>query len=181
MAERTARLLHALYEGGPADKLAQAHALHATLAARLAAAPRFARELALLRAHLDALDAQMRAMELGRLCSRCAARPGGGCCGAIMADNTDAVQILINLLLGVPVTLQPDSGPNCCFLGALGCLFAAKPIFCLNYNCTHILQSASAEHLERLYRHAAAALGQQTGIERLLLDLLREGATRCPP
>ena len=115
----------------------------------------------------------MRTMDLGQLCGRCAARPGGGCCSAYMADNTDSIQMLINLLLGVRIAQQQDSGENCCFLGAQGCLFLIKPIFCLNYNCSHILESAKPGSLENLYQRAAAVLSQQTKIEELLLEKLR--------
>ena len=112
-------------------------------------------------------------MDLGRLCGGCAARPGGGCCSAYMADNTDSLQMLINLLLGVKVAQQQESGENCCFLGVQGCLFLVKPIFCLNYNCTHILDSAEPANLEVLYHRAAAVLSQQTKIEGLLIEALR--------
>jgi hypothetical protein len=173
MATEDARFMETLYSGHPADKLAMARALMTKLAQRVSASPAFTEELTSLRRHSAALDDHMLTMALGRLCSQCADRPNGGCCSALMADNTDAVQILINLLLGVDIAPQPASNENCCFLGPQGCLFPIKPIFCLNYNCSHILADAEPEHLATLYQRAAAVLSQQTRIEFLLLEALR--------
>ena len=159
------------YEGTPADKLATASTLLTDLAG--ADGPVLALEIETLRRHVAALDDHMRAMDLGRLCTACAARPDGGCCSALMADNTDAIQILINLLVGVEVARQADDGGQCCFLGPRGCVFLVKPIFCLNYNCTHILAQSQPERLDTLYRLTGAVLSQQTRIEFLLLDWLR--------
>jgi len=167
------QVMHDCYDGEPGEKLAVARALFADLAGRLAASERFAAALTELRGRSETLAAHMRAMDLGHLCTRCAAGPGGGCCSAFMAGNTDAIQILINLLLGVTVAEQADSGENCCFLGSRGCLFPVKPIFCLNYNCSHILAGAEPGDLATLYRHAAAVLSLQTEIEAMVLAELR--------
>ncbi|MCL2457946.1 MAG: hypothetical protein FWF31_03695 [Desulfobulbus sp.] len=174
------QLMRTLYEGRPADKLATAEALHGELAPCPGDLPLLTGELGRLRLECQALAGQMEDMQLGRLCSHCATRPGGGCCSAFMADNTDALQILINLLLGVPVAVQPESGENCCFLGPTGCLFPAKPIFCLNYNCTHILTGADPADLSVLYLRAASVLSRQTRIEGMLLDMVRDRARPMP-
>jgi hypothetical protein len=173
MATQDAHFVQTYYSGIPAERLIEARALFAALADRLTASLTFQGELDQLRWHSQVLNEQMRTMDLGQLCCRCAARPGGGCCSAYMADNTDSIQMLINLLLGVNVTQQQDSGGNCCFLGALGCLFLIKPIFCLNYNCSHILDSGEPVHLKTLYQRAAAVLSQQTKIEGILIEILR--------
>lgn len=172
MATQDTPFIQTYYSGEPAEKLAVARRLFDELA-DLSASPAFMDELEALRRHSQALSAHMQAMDLGRLCSQCAARPDGGCCSAYMAGNTDAIQMLINLLLGMTVSAQPDSGENCCFLGPQGCCFPVKPIFCLNYNCTHILESAEPEQLHTLYRLAAAVLSQQTRVEFLLHERLR--------
>jgi hypothetical protein len=173
MATQDTSIIQTFYSGEPGDKLAVARRLLVELA-DLPALPSFHDELEQLHNHCQTLDAHMQAMDLGRLCTQCAARPGGGCCSAYMADNTDAIQLLINLLLGATVTEQADSGENCCFLGPRGCCFPVKPIFCLNYNCTHILDQAKPEQLHTLYRRVAAVLSQQTRIESLLLEELRQ-------
>jgi hypothetical protein len=178
MATQDAQFMQTFYSGSPAEKLAAARTLFAELAGRLTASKLLTEELERLRSHTQALDRHMEAMDLGQLCGGCAANPGGSCCSAYMAGNTDAIQILINLLLGVNVGQQQDSRENCCFLGPQGCLFLVKPIFCLNYNCTHILDSAEPKSLDMLYQRAAAVLSQQTRIEFLLLEELRKQAKR---
>lgn len=178
MATQDAQFVQTFYSGSPAEKLAEARTLFAELAGRLTASGLLTEELELLRSHTQALNLHMRTMDLGRLCGNCAATPGGGCCSAYMAGNTDAIQILINLLLGISVPQQPDCAENCCFLGPQGCLFLVKPIFCLNYNCTHIIDSAEPKSLDRLYQRAASVLNQQTRIEFLLLEELRKQAKR---
>lgn len=172
MATHDTLIIQTFYNGEPGEKLGVARQLFDELT-DLSTSPVFMDQLEEMRRHSQALSAHMQAMDLGRLCSQCAARPDGGCCSAFMASNTDAIQMLINLFLGATVTEHPDSGENCCFLGPRGCCFPVKPIFCLNYNCTHILESAEPEQLHTLYRLAAAVLSQQTRIEFLLHEELR--------
>lgn len=180
MANVDTHILSTIYSGEPTEKLTQARRLFAELTDRVTDSQSLAEELKQLSRQREKLDAQMASMAMGPQCSACAARPGGGCCSALMADNTDAIQILINLLLGVIVEQQPDSGDHCCFLGPQGCLFAVKPIFCLNYNCSHILDTAEGGQLDALYRRVAAVLRQQTRVESLLLEFLRERLEKKP-
>lgn len=177
MATQDTPFIQTYYSGEPGEKLAVAQRLFGELT-DLSTSPVFMDELEQMRRHSQALSAHMQAMDLGRLCSQCASRPDGGCCSAFMAGNTDAIQMLINLLLGATVTEHPDSGENCCFLGPRGCCFPVKPIFCLNYNCTHILESAGSDQLHTLYRLAAAVLSQQTRVEFLLHEELRRRGRR---
>jgi hypothetical protein len=173
MAIQDNHLLHLLYSGEPAEKLATAHRLHAELHDQLAQIPGLAQALAEVQHQAQLLSDHMQSMGLGQMCSRCAANPGGGCCSATMAGNTDVIQILLNLLLGVTVELRADSGENCGFLGPRGCLFPLKPIFCLNYNCNHILNDTDPDALALLYQRANAVLSRQTAIEAMLLAKLR--------
>ena len=171
MTTRAALLLERLYSGTPADKLASARRLHAVFAARpeetaLAAA------LAELRKHAEALAAHMRRLDFGALCTACASRPDGGCCSAYMADNVDAVLLLINLLLGGEVRPVGTDPAGCRFLGERGCVLLIKPIFCLNYNCQHILLGSSKANLQSLYAKAASVLSQQLFFENNLLTFL---------
>lgn len=166
-------LMRTLYEGDPAERLAAARALLDQGRSWLRTWPGLAEEVEQLRRDAQALEGHMAAMGLGLLCGQCAARPDGGCCSAYMAGNTDAVQMLINLLLGIEVSTRDNPGEECCFLGERGCPFVIKPIFCLNYLCTHITDSATAGDLDGLHRLAAAVLGGQTRIECTVLDLLR--------
>ena len=173
MTTRAAWLVQHFYSGTPADKLAAAHRLHTVFAARPEDA-RLAAALAELRKHAEALAAHMRSLDFGTLCTACASRPDGGCCSAYMADNVDAVLLLINLLLGGDVRPVGTDPANCRFLGERGCVFLIKPIFCLNYNCRAILDTTPAAGLAELFRRAAAVLSQQTRVEELLLALLEQ-------
>jgi len=174
MTTRAAFFLQTYYSGTPAEKLAVARALSTRHSTRLTTTPLLLAELDLLQHHALALSGHMQSMDLGRLCSHCAARDNGGCCSAYMADNTDGIQILINLLLGVTVQPRDTVDESCCFLGEQGCLFLVKPIFCLNYNCKSILDRAEAKNLKDLYRLAGAVLSQQTRVETQLLDAISD-------
>ena len=165
--------LHTWYDGSPAEKLSQAQILFDRFSRKGLIDALLTGELDLLRADCRHLAAQMEDMALGRLCSRCAAQPGGGCCSAYMAGNTDSLLILINLLLEIKIHQRQPPDADCCFLGPSGCLFMAKPIFCLNYNCSHIQNSTDSATLARLEQRAAAVLSRQTGIETILLERLR--------
>jgi hypothetical protein len=173
MALNTSPRFQLWYNGTPAEKLAQARLLRQEIGAQLLADADFMGEIETLRSHCLALSTQMQAMDLGSLCSACAARDDGGCCSASMADNTDSLQILINLLLEQPLHLREPADSECCFLGPTGCPFMAKPIFCLNYNCHHICTGSEPGVLALLEQRAAAVLSQQTRIESLLLERLR--------
>ena len=173
MTTRAAWLVQHFYSGTPADKLAAAHRLHAVFAARPEDAP-LATALAELREQADALAAHMRSLDFGTLCAACASRPDGGCCSAYMADNVDAVLLLINLLLGGDVRPVGTDPAGCRFLGERGCVFLIKPIFCLNYNCRAILDTTPTAGLAELFHRAAAVLSQQTRVEELLLAHLEQ-------
>lgn len=172
MTTQSAFFVQTYYSGTVAAKLTVACGLYASHAPRLNTSTVISKDLERLQQQAIALDAHMKSMDLGRLCSHCAARPGGGCCSAYMADNTDSILLLINLLLGVTVELRNNGEADCCYLGEQGCQFLIKPIFCLNYNCQHIVDGADGESLEGLYRLAATVLSQQTRVEGLLLEVL---------
>ena len=163
------------YNGCPKEKLAEAKSLLAYLQKQHKIDAPLLMEIAALRSGCQLLTEQMTSMQLGPLCSTCASRPGGGCCSAYMADNTDSIQILINLLLGMDIEQREPADSDCCFLGPQGCLFMAKPIFCLNYNCSHIVGRSHPEALARLEHHTGKVLCQQTQIESMLLESLRHG------
>lgn len=168
--------LATLYGGTASEKLATACRLHAKYFRQPFPVLGLSDKLEQLRQKAELLSEHMRAMNLPEQCSRCAASRGGGCCSAYMADNTDSLQIVINLLLGVDVTPQIRSDDSCCFLGDQGCLFLIKPIFCLNYNCTAIVQTADKHQVAQLYNRTGAVLSRQTAVESLLMDYLRRQA-----
>ncbi len=162
--------MNALYFAPVDAKLDLARQLFRQHGARLAADPALTALLGDLERLGEKLAGQMTAMELGTLCGACAARPDGGCCSAFMANETDAVLLLINLLSGRRVErLRDDLDPECCFLGPRGCTLEPKPLFCLNYNCRAI---QALPQIDSLLTAASAVLRCQTAIESLLLETI---------
>jgi len=165
-------LSHSLYNGSVVEKLQIARKLLHQHGELLKNSDGLGEVLDRMRLLAAQLQDHMTAMDMGRLCVRCAARAGGGCCSLYMAGETDAVQLLLNMLAGVTVEPVRDDGVECCYLGPRGCIFLFKPMFCLNYNCTHILQDASPVELARLESLAGQLLGQQYDAEKIILDCL---------
>lgn len=169
---KAAQNLEHYFSGSAKEKLETSRKVMAEHGPRLLTQQEVADRLARLRLHASALDTQMREMDMARRCSACAALATGGCCSGYMAANTDAILLLINQLLGIEVRVQHENDSDCCFLGSTGCTLLIKPIFCLNYNCSHIREAASSLQMEELDKKAAVLLGEQTGLESLLLELL---------
>lgn len=155
----------ALYFSDVRLKMDLAHRLFAFHGGAFAVREEVRQVKARLRDRARLLSDQMAIIGLFTLCTDCAGRPGGGCCSMEMANETDAVLLFMNLLLGQDVAFQRDDGFECFFLGVSGCTLLVKPIFCLNYNCHWILTGNSALDLHKLGR-ATAALHQ----EQLLLE-----------
>jgi hypothetical protein len=182
MTTQTSFFVDTYYSGTVAEKLARSRSLYQDHASRLLGSPLIREELERLRQLALALGRHMQFMNLGERCSQCASRADGGCCSAYMADNTDSIQMLINMLVDVDVREQNSGEENCRYLGERGCIFLAKPIFCLNYNCSHILNDAQTDALNILYQLVAEVLSQQTRLEFLVLDTLgRHGMGTTAP
>jgi hypothetical protein len=162
------------FSGTVEDKLNTARKLYAEHAVNILKQQNIKDRLNQLQQYESALDTHMSDMQMGKRCSACAARAKGGCCSSYMAGNTDAILLLINLLMGVDVVIQHQNKINCCFLGSQGCILPIKPIFCLNYNCTHIQKAASISEMLLLDKRAGTLLSLQTRIEGILLELIRQ-------
>ncbi|MGM0681863.1 MAG: hypothetical protein ACQES8_06525 [Thermodesulfobacteriota bacterium] len=141
---------------------------HSTLKADIA----IQKELARLKPLIAGLEEQMAAMAIFDLCAKCGQKNGGGCCSAFMAGETDSILLLVNLLLDVDVSFQHDDGSECVYLGPNGCIFKAKPMFCLNYNCSTIYGINSQSDIVNLNKATGAVLGQQYTLEQKLLRSL---------
>lgn len=162
------------YSGDVVVKLAAARDLHARYGKILALRPDIMAQLAALEASEHALQAQMGAMGMGHTCTQCAARPGGGCCSRYMAAENDVLQLLMNMLAGVQVTIQQDGPIECCFLGVAGCILTMKSMFCLNYNCSHIKGKENGPTLILLEQRTGDLLRKQAVLEDLLIDFFCE-------
>ena len=168
--------LQDFYGGGIGGRLAVAQRLYADFASELAANVAFARMLAQAVILEKELSRTMASLNLGALCAACGVKAGGGCCSSFMAGENDVVQLLLNLLAGLPVAVLREDA-ECCFLGERGCLLLFKPMFCLNYNCQQIRLGAGPERMRRLDQATGELLQQQYALEQLLLEVLRKRGT----
>lgn len=159
-----------LYFSNVPRKLACARSIYEKTGATLLDMPGMREKLSHITLLASRLQEQMAAMGMFSLCTACGEKNGGGCCSAFMANETDAVQLLLNLLLGIEIKPQRDDLLECCYLGSRGCIFRVKPIFCLNYNCHHILKNAEKKIIRDLELCASAVLQEQTIVENLLLE-----------
>lgn len=114
----------------------------------------------------------MAGMGMTSHCLQCVAANGGGCCSHFMAGETDGLQLLMNILVGVDVKRVRDDNSECRYLGEHGCIFRFKPMFCLNYNCQRILTSSTASSIRQLEQQTGKLLGRQYAMEQLLLATL---------
>ena len=164
------------YSGDVVVKLAVAHDLYGRYGQALVLRPEIMAQLAAVGAAERALQVQMGAMAMGVTCTQCAGRQGGGCCSRYMAAENDVLQLLMNMLAGFQVSLQHDDGIECCFLGKTGCVLSFKPMFCLNYICSHIKEDGNPSALLLLEQRTGDLLTKQAGMEQLLLDFFCEQA-----
>ena len=176
MGNRTT-LYSRVYDGTIEQRLALAHRFFTDLGAELLADAKVVDRLARVLERAGRLEEQMTAMVMGATCSRCAMEPGGGCCSSYMANENDAVQLLMNLLAGVVVEQVRHDGIECCFLAETGCILTLKPLFCLNYNCGRIKEAASASELALLEQRTGDLLRAQVDLEQHLLQILLEKKT----
>ncbi|MDD3814182.1 MAG: hypothetical protein PHZ02_06000 [Desulfocapsaceae bacterium] len=162
------------YSGDVVVKLAVAQDLYSRYGKELALRPDIMSQLAMMQVSERALQSQMTVMGMGKTCTQCAGRQGGGCCSRFMAGENDALQLLMNLLAGIQVSIQRDDLIECCFLGVAGCVLVMKPMFCLNYNCSHITGKEEPAVLLLLEQQAGDLLRKQAVLEGLLLDFFYE-------
>lgn len=162
------------YSGDVLVKLAAARELYARYGQVLVLRLDIMSQLAGLQVSEQALQARMGSMGMGETCSRCASRQGGGCCSRFMAGENDVLQLLMNMLAGVEVSIQQEGMAECCFLGVAGCILTMKPMFCLNYNCSHIKGKEGSDSLLLLEQRTGDLLRQQARLEELLLDFFCE-------
>jgi len=163
-------MINELYFHEVPQKLSCARRLYEQCGTDLLTLPGMRDKLHNLEVLSQTLQRQMASMLMYTLCKACAEKAGGGCCSAYMANETDAVLLLLNMLLGVTVTSQRDDSFECCFLGPQGCTLRVKPIFCLNYNCHHILTGNNSAVLKNLEKAASAVLLEQTAVEKILIE-----------
>lgn len=164
--------VESLYFGDVRFKMENAHRLHRDFGARLGADSEIRRSLKRL-VHLEEAVAEaMRSMGMFELCAECGGQPTGGCCGASMANETDSMLLLINLIAGFEVSRRREDDHECCFLGPEGCSLKFKPFLCLNYLCRKVCIDRTAEELAGLRSATSELLGQLLVVEELVRQRL---------
>ncbi len=158
-----------LFYSSVEQKRRNAHRIFREMGPGTALLPEIKEKLADLVTLANVLKQQMASMTMFSLCAACGQKKNGGCCSAYMANETDAVLLLINLLLGVDVRKQRDDSFECCYLGDRGCILMVKPMFCLNYNCQQILTANPSQVILELEKAASAVLRKQYELEQVLL------------
>lgn len=166
------KLYACIYQGSVEEKLQVAGLLYEWLNSCPRERKDFAKEVVVLKLASEDLALHMTALNLSALCGGCAEKPGGGCCSLFMAGETDAIQLLLNMVAGIDVKRVRENGLECCFLGSRGCIFEFKPMFCLNYNCHAIKQISSRENYEKLIQLSAALLSRQYMVEQRMVSLV---------
>lgn len=164
--------LDRFFSGTVDDKMEEMEDLYDRYGRKLLDDEAVTKSLALLKKYAAKLSEQMKAMNLGQLCSNCASLPGGGCCSSYMEANSDVILLLINRLSGINVTRQHDDSTECSFLGQSGCILPIKPMFCLNYNCKHISDQSTNKEMNDLEQLAGRLLTEQTQLESILVHNL---------
>lgn len=159
-----------LYGGTVLEKRQRAGGLHHRFGSELLALPEINDWLRKMEEAQWGLKGQMEIMAMGHTCSWCARRPGGGCCSHSMAGENDVLQLLMNLLAGVELQIQQQRVDECVFLGETGCVLRFKPMFCLNYNCSHIRKRADRQALLLLEKKTGTLLTRQAELETRLVD-----------
>jgi len=161
------------YEGSVEDKLRLARSINALYGATLQRLPGVPELLERLIVLAEQLGNRMRNMNMDSLCAVCGGEDRGGCCSIEMADNSDALLLTMNLLLGCVVEFRRNDGFECYFLGKRGCTLLLKPMFCLNYNCRKIHRHNPAAAMTGLERSSGRLLRAQTQLESILIVHLR--------
>lgn len=87
---------------------------------------------------------------VSEICRRCDEEEGGSCCGAGIEDRYTPEMLLLNLLLGISLPRTRGSANSCYFLGAGGCLLAARDILCINYLCARLCNALTEKGLKGL-------------------------------
>lgn len=161
-----------IFDAPVAEKQRMAEEMYEKYAADILRDAALRADVESLKKYGQQLGSHMAAAGMGKLCIRCGAGQGGGCCSLYMANETDAIQMLMNMLTGIRIREVNNDGKECCYLGKDGCLFLFKPMFCLNYNCRQIFDALSSEEICELEHLTGQLLTRQYEVEKRILDLI---------
>lgn len=167
-------ILGRIFSGTVESKLLHAEKLYKQLHLLLMNDVKFINYIKDLQTDAAHLTRHMEKMAMAKSCNHCSTSKNGGCCSLAMANETDAIQLLINKLTETKVEKVRDDGRECSYLAEHGCIFKFKPMFCLNYNCGRIMDAASSSELNILGRLTGNILRQQYAVENYILSIIFE-------
>lgn len=162
-----------IYGGSIESRLEISREIFCKIKSRMEGDSEFNDNFLKLREYADDVNLHMSGMELAPLCIKCSSNPSGGCCSRFMSGETDSIQLALNMLAGIDVDVVCVNGTDCLFLGESGCIFIFKPMFCLNYNCSHIHEASADEAMRELEYLTGRLLGQQYILEQNILASMR--------
>ncbi|MEN6440823.1 MAG: hypothetical protein ABFD97_19805 [Syntrophobacter sp.] len=132
------------------EKIAIARELHARWADSLLKDPAISRGVRDLMARTESSRKSSVEAGVSEVCRRCDEEEGGSCCGIGLEDRYTPEMLLLNLLLGSSLPDSRQSDNSCHFLGAGGCMLAARDIICINYLCARLCGAITKEGLKGL-------------------------------
>ena len=104
------------------------------------------------------------------ICTECAIRDGGSCCGSGIEQKFDVFLLLINLLLGAELPDEPADESGCWFLGSTGCVIKARHTICVNYLCRRLKDNIPEESLHKVQE----AIYYETDLGFMLEEKIKE-------
>jgi hypothetical protein len=165
---------HECFWGALPRKIHLANKLYEEQGSALLAKPDITQQLERMNERAASVSKSMQNTAIPEQCTICATTSkNGGCCSLSMADENDTILLLANLLAGNEMRVQRNDGRECSFLGQSGCSLRFKPMFCLNYLCSHIRERLAADDLRKLDRATGLLLQEQYRIEQMLLAELK--------
>jgi hypothetical protein len=156
------------------EKIELARRLHYAWSKALLEEPTICALLQQLRTFIEASRQTMREVGVVTECRHCEEEEGGSCCGQGIEDRYTPVLLLINLLLGVPLTKLGRRPRSCYFLGKKGCALLARHVLCVNYLCARLREKLARPELARLQERAGNELETEFVLyERIKRFILR--------
>lgn len=94
--------------------------------------------LAGLDLHIAATQSAMVRSGIVKECADCAVNGEGTCCSVRTGHKCGNVLLLVNLLLGKTLPLEPADIHLCHFLTKQGCALRARHVICVNFVCQRL-------------------------------------------
>ena len=163
------------------EKVARARDLLDAWGAELRAQGPVSHSLERLRACIQASREVMAEIGVVEECRRCEEEEGGSCCGSGIENRYNEVLLLINLLLGVPLSEGAGRPKSCYFLGETGCTLLARHVLCVNYLCARLRERLTPAQLSRLQDASGEELETEFHFHETIKQFLNRRADGLDP